>query len=222
MKYRVVGWTEYDNSAVEAAECSEAALCAIIADIKANGYLFTGYDHQERLNGAPVLNDGKKRLFSQREFGSVMARARGDFSRMGYAAYAFSFGVDANSTVMPGWEKSFSPDTFTPDTDMSEEFVLTVSAEQLERAQGAHALTVVDVPSLTYIDRGDILILTCETESASYLVEELDRKKVLTEETLCEDEAATCDNGSRLARLSELSEQALWVVSLRLRPKSGK
>ena len=43
MKYRVVGWTEYDNPNVPMESCSPAAMQAILRDIRENGYLFTGW-----------------------------------------------------------------------------------------------------------------------------------------------------------------------------------
>ena len=94
MKYRVVGWADYSDPDIEDEDVSEAALQAIIEDIRANGYCFSGWDHQESFGCAPVLNDGKRRTFSQRGFGGVMAMAHGNLSRMGYSEYAFHFGED--------------------------------------------------------------------------------------------------------------------------------
>ena len=65
MKYTVIGWTEYDNDRIETGENDDEAVEAIIADIRANGYCFSGWAHQELHCGAPVLSDQKKRLFSQ-------------------------------------------------------------------------------------------------------------------------------------------------------------
>ena len=63
MKYKVVGWTSYDGDDVPDSEgrIGYAECCAIIDAIKEHGYLFSGWDHQEMFDCAPVLNDGKRR-----------------------------------------------------------------------------------------------------------------------------------------------------------------
>ncbi|MBQ9801812.1 MAG: hypothetical protein IJW51_01910 [Clostridia bacterium] len=219
MKYRVVGWTGYDDPDIEEAPCSEAAVQAIIADIRANGYLFTGWHHQEFLNCAPVLNDGKKRLFSEREFGEVMARAHGDLSRMGYAAYAFEWCLSSAETVMPDWRNGISSEELVPETALREEIRLTVPQEILVLAQANLYITLKDTSELTFLDTGDTLILCCEGENASYLVEGLERKKNLTEEDEERMRHFSRAEDSERAALEALYERAEWIVAVTLRPK---
>ena len=98
MSYTVIGWTEYDNDLIETGENDDAAVEAILADIREYGYCFSGYAHQEFLCGAPVLSDHKKRLFTQRNFGALMAVAHG-LTKEDYPLFAFE--VPESKTVMP-------------------------------------------------------------------------------------------------------------------------
>ncbi len=217
MKYRVVGWTEYDDVSVDTAPCSESALQAIIKDIAEGGYIFSGWDHQESMNGAPVLNDGKKRLFSQRGFGGVMARAHGDFSRMGYARYAFSW-HGHGETVMPKSDKAFCPALFTPETDLNEEIRLSVPASILAEAEETGAVRLEDRDALTFLDIGDTLTLLAEGKSASYLIEDMDRKKDLSEEEEFEIFSSTYSHDPDVKKQAdEKYESAKWVIEAKLK-----
>ncbi len=89
MKLKVVGWTYYDDSRFPEEEVSFAAHAAIVEEIRANGYRFSGEEHQERDNCTPVLSDGKMRCYSQRGWGNVMAEAYGHTDPLDYALYAF-------------------------------------------------------------------------------------------------------------------------------------
>ncbi len=218
MKYKVIGWTEYDNFEVQAAPCSESALQAIIADIKQNGYVFTGYDHQESMNGAPVLNDGKKRLFSQRSFGGVMARAHGDFSRMGYAYYAFQWdrGWDDEDCgiLLPPAERSFSPYDFVPEENLNEEFIYSVDKEAFEQAKKGQ-LKLADSPELIFLDAGDTLTLVCGTEKRSFLVKEFERRRDLSDEDQIEIMALAYTFDEEKTKLAnEKFESAPWILEL--------
>ena len=91
MKYRVVGWTDYESDEVpETHGCiGFAERNAIIDEIRKNGYLFSGWEHQESWDCVPILNDGKKRTFSQRGWGGLMAEAYGHLGSYDYAAFTF-------------------------------------------------------------------------------------------------------------------------------------
>ena len=215
MKYKVVGWTEYDDTSVEAERCSEAALRAIIRDIAEHGYLFTGWDHQESLRCAPVLNDGKKRLFTQRSFGGVMARAHGDYSRMGYATYAFDW-MDGEKTVKPPAERAFNPRAFTPE-ELCEEITLTVSPEEYAAALAGDVLVLDDTKELELLDAGDTLMLLCDGGCASYLVADVERKKDLTEDEEIDILAATYTfDPEKMREADERYERAKWLVHITL------
>lgn len=74
MKIKVVGWTQYDLHEFDEGDSGWAVRMAVVDDIRKNGYLFSGYAHQEYSNCAPVFNDGKMRRFSQRGFADMIAR----------------------------------------------------------------------------------------------------------------------------------------------------
>jgi len=180
MKYRVVGWTGYDDPDVEVAGCSEAALQAILCDIRENGYRFTGWDHQELSNCAPVLNDGCKRLFTQRGFGSVMAQAYGDYSRMGYTQYAFQSFFGYTPSHLPPYERAYDPSSFSPETDLCEEFFYEVDRETFDAAVNREVIRLPNDPALLMIDGGDTLTLICGEERVSLTVAHAERCPDLT------------------------------------------
>lgn len=164
MKYRVVGWISYDCSDVpdKTGAIGYAERHAIIDDIQKNGYLFTGWDHQERLDCAPVLNDGKRRCFSARGFGGVMAEAHGALGAYDYAGFTFYESIDASHKKYP--KQFFDPEGFTPEEDLQEEIPLAVPCALLQEAREGNILTLIDPPALRYLDAGDTLILTADGE----------------------------------------------------------
>ncbi len=171
MKYRVVGWTYYDDDRVEDGALTWAARVAILDEIKRNGYEFSGWDHQEEYNCVPVLNDGKKRTYSQRGWGDVMAEAHGETDSFAYVGFAF----DAVSETRKIPENEYRCDEFTSETDLNEVFELPVSAEQEQKAkQGRIAL--YDFADIRYLDGGDTLVLKSGDQSAVYDVVEVVRK----------------------------------------------
>ena len=92
MKYKVIGWTYYENYEILDSNktIGFAERNAIIDEIRKHKYLFSGWHHQESWDGVvPILNDGRKRCFSQRGWGGVMAEAYGEMGDFDYARYAF-------------------------------------------------------------------------------------------------------------------------------------
>ena len=218
MKYRVVGWTYYDNPEVKSADCDDAAYWAIVRDIREHGYDFTGWDHQEMLGCAPVLNDGCKRLFSQRGFGQVMAYAHGDYSRMGYASYAFEDFFGGHKSKMPPAEREFDPSDFTPETDLCESLTHAVDRAVFDAARAGDVIEFpIDDPVLQSLGCGDTLTLTCEGESATYRVARVTRGPVLSEELETEIFTLSCSvNDENMRRADELFNAAPWVISVSL------
>ena len=213
MKYRVVGWVSYDDPDVEARYASPAAIAAIIDDIRDNGYLFSGHDHGAYPDCAPVLNDGKKRLFSERGFGALMAEAHGDYSRMGYSSYAFGHFREADGAVMP--DIPFFPDEFVPEEDLNEEISVEATAKDRAAADGGR-LTLRDAEALRFLDAGDTLTLLLPEGRASYLVTEVERRRDL------DDEILICLWGGcppeERERYEEMFEKAPIILNIRLTP----
>ena len=108
MKYKVIGWTYYDNNEIidSGNRIGFAERYAIIDEIRKHKYLFSGWDHQESFEGVvPILNDGRKRCFSQRGWGGVMAEAYGHMKDYDYASFTFYGSLDNSKT-------KYAPDDF--------------------------------------------------------------------------------------------------------------
>lgn len=174
MKYRVVGWTDYDGDDAPDSESpiGFAERHAIVDDIKQNGYLFTGWDHEERLGCTPVLNDGKKRCFSQRGFGSVMAEAHGETDPYAYAHYTFMESI--TKRILPKTE--YDPRHFTPERDLAEHLSLATDAATLCAARGQNPILLPDDPALRYLDAGDTLTLFFGADALTVSVTGVDRR----------------------------------------------
>ena len=199
MKLRVVGWVN-NGEEVEQGKPGWAARHAIIDEIKKNGYLFSGWAHQEGYGLAPVLNDGKMYCYSQRVWGGIMAEAHGYTGKMDYAKFAFM--MESEKEKKP--EVNFDPETFVPETDLNEKFDLKVGKDTLDIAKAKGQIRLYDNPALRYLDGGDTLVLVGEEKKVEYVVETVDRAKDLTDEKRAELEAAMNDTENKeKAQLAE-------------------
>ena len=212
MKWRVVGWTYYDDH-IEEGETSWAAHYAIVDEVKSRGYLFSGFAHQEGYDCAPVLNDGKIRRYTQRGWGGVMAEAYGYTGTMDYAKFAFM--TDPDSEIRP--QETFDGESFTPETDLNERFELTVSESVLNDANRGE-IKLDDLPELRYLDVGDTLALRVGDEVCEYAVLSVDRDKDLTEEQKLELQLAMYDyaNKVRKQRAQKEYENTKDVIIVKL------
>ncbi len=182
MKFRVVGWTEWDGSEVPVGDLTHAAYKAIVIDIRDKGYDFSGEDHQGLRNCCPVLNDGMKRRFSQRGFGKAMAEAHGQDAENSYSNWAFNWRCfdEEDTSVRPPEELRFDPKTFTPETDLCEEYVVEVSPDIFAQAENAgedEEIKLDDTEALWLIECDDTLTLTSAEKRATYVVTAVDRRK---------------------------------------------
>ncbi|MBE6655248.1 MAG: hypothetical protein E7609_00045 [Ruminococcaceae bacterium] len=189
MKYRVVGWTDYDSDIVPEARgrIGYAECCAVIDEIKKHGYLFSGWDHQECLYCVPVLNDGKKRCFSQRGWGGIMAEAYGYTDPYDYSLFTFYESIDPEKVKKPS--ASFNPGTFTPETDLNERFLLTANEFFFRHADANNPFCIDDTEAFRFIDAGDTLTLCYANEEIDFFVTEIDR----THRTIGRTDAARAD-----------------------------
>lgn len=174
MKYRVVGWTDYESDEVpEAHGCiGFAERNAIIDEIRKNGYLFSGWEHQESWDCVPILNDGKKRTFSQRGWGCLMAEAYGHLGSYDYAAFTFH---PMKNGKLPN--DSFDIAEFVPETDLNEHFEVEVDDGIFALSQKRNPFFLDDLNALRYIDAGDTLTLRCGDRSADFLVCDINRNR---------------------------------------------
>ena len=185
MKWKVVGWTSYSDS-LKQGNASWAAYHAIVDDVKNNGYLFSGWAHQEGYLCAPVLNDGKIYRFSQRGWGGIMAEAHGYTNRMDYAKFAFM--IDREYETRP--TAQFDKANFKKERKLNEHFEVSVSSDALNQASNSNTVKLDDLTELRYLDAGDKLTLICGDKSTQYIVESVDRQKDLPDEELDELEFA--------------------------------
>ena len=177
MKYKVIGWTSYDDEETEDSHgcIGFAERNAIIDDIRAHGYLFSGWDHQETWNCVPILNDGKKRCYSQRGWGGVMAEAHGMMGNYDYARFTFFESLDREKCVYP--KSSNYPRNFTPETDLNEHFTIEVETGLFDLAQIRNPFFLEDLDALRYLDGGDTLTLVCGEKRATFCVTDIDRNR---------------------------------------------
>ena len=178
MKYRVVGWTDYDGDDVpdSGSRIGYAERHAIIDEIKRNGYLFSGWEHHEGWRTVPVLNDGKKRCFSQRGWGGVMAEAYGCYAPYDYARFTFYESIDERTVKKPS--TGFSPRSFTPEGELAESFTLAAEAEVFRLAKENNPFRIDDTDALRYLDAGDTLTLTHGEETLTFFVTDVERERI--------------------------------------------
>ena len=207
MKYQIIGWTAYDDPSFAACPPSYAAENAIVDELRAQGYRFTGYHHQENAFCCPVLNDGKKRLFSQRAFGELMARAQGLEGIFDYAN--FSYPREAHDD----WHfPTQAPrlDEICPANTLCQTVALQVDAHTLKTATHDGMLSIVEQGSLRLLERGDQLLLRTPEKSISVSVTDVQYEKDLTEDELLEIDIAAMkpQNKERFKRADTLYKNA--------------
>lgn len=182
MKYKVIGWTFSENYDIKSVPLTFAARHAIIDEIKAHGYLFSGYDHQEAWYGCPVLNDGKKRMCSQRGFAGIMAEAHNDTGLYAYSRYMFGIPQEIMITPKP----KVNLQEISEARNLCENFSLKVSEEQYAHLLSEGMLTLEDLPTLRYIDAFDTVTITYGAGNTTFEVLGVDRHKDLPNEDCLE------------------------------------
>ncbi len=173
MKYKVLGWTDYDSFDFEDGDNTDAAVAAIIEDIKAYGYCFSGYAHQEYSGGVPVLNDGLARRFSQRGWGSVMAQAHGFFGPVDYSNFAYHFPADEE--IMPDHKRWVTPDDIEKLTALDEEFLVNLSSGELAKAIKHSVVEINDLPNFKLLELNDTVVLADGKRVVKYTVSDYER-----------------------------------------------
>ena len=177
MKYKVIGWTYYDNEEIlsQRGTIGFAERNAIIDEIRKHKYLFTGYDHQEGYNTVPILNDGRARLFSQRGFGGLMAEAYNKMGDYDYASFTFYESIDERYKKYP--KDEFILDNKKYEYVENESFEINVSKELFELAKNKNPFYLEDLDELRYIDEDDTLTLIYNDEKLTFLIKDIDRNK---------------------------------------------
>ena len=171
MKLRVVDWVDYDDDYPES-DRGWAARNAIIDDIRAHGYSFSGWAHQEGYRCAPLLNDGTICRYSQRGWGDVMAEANGETGAMDYVDFAFM--TDRKFETRPDNRPEFYGD---PETNLNETFCVETSADVFESARRDGKIILESYDTLRYLYKGDALTLSSGGEEAKYIVTDVYRSR---------------------------------------------
>lgn len=176
MKYRVIGWTYYDNSEILSSgnTIGFAERNAIIDEIRKHKYLFSGWHHQESWNGVvPILNDGRKRCFSQRGWGGVMSEAYNHMESYDYALYSFNQSIDSSKLKFA--PEYYDIEDFEPEVIENEDFKVEVSEALFNIAKTSNPFYLEDLDELRYIDSDDTITLSCNGEELYFVVKDIDR-----------------------------------------------
>ena len=178
MKYKVIGWTYGDDYEFPTSQeqIGFAERNAIIDEIKKHKYLFSGWHHQESWeNCVPILNDGKKREFSQRGWGGVMAEAYDNFDDYGYSIYTFYQSIDDKYLKFP--KNEFDAEDFVSEPILNEHFDVKVNEGLFNIAKKKNPFYLDDLAELRYLDTNDTITLHYQDESLTFLVSDIDRDK---------------------------------------------
>ena len=179
MKIKVIGWTYYDDDTYEEGDVTYAAYHAIVDDVKENKYTFTGWDHQESSDCAPILSDGKIRRFTQRGWGGLMAEANGLSGRYAYSTYAFNWLDDDDDTTVRPKGAAIDPKDILTDEEMSEHYTVKVRSDALARAEKSGKIKLNDLPEYRYISSGDTITLTSNAGDVTFRITAAGREKKL-------------------------------------------
>lgn len=178
MKYKVIGWTMYENYDIPFSEktIGFAERNAIIDEIRKHKYLFTGWHHQEWWdNCVPILNDGKKRGFSQRGWGGVMAEAYGYMNDYDYANFTFQQSIKEHALRFP--KDDFDPKDFVSELLENEHFDVEVSKELFDIAKKKNPFYLEDIDALRFLEQNDTITLHHQEETLTFLVDDVNRSK---------------------------------------------
>ena len=245
MKLRVVGWVS-SYAEIERGEVSWAARNAIIDELRKHGYVFPGTVHGDS-GTVPVLNNGRKYLFSTRGWGDIMAEAQGHTGSMDYTMYDLPMSskalnlpdTDLNEFEFVSPEEmdeiiQFDEDdiesgyrdyvrstakVLKPETDLNERIELSVTREVLDRALNEGQITLPVLPELRYIDTGDTLAAVCGDTMEEFTVVDVVRKRDLSETKLQQLIDATYDfrDREKAMRAQDEIDSAKMILSIKLR-----
>lgn len=217
MKYKVIGWTNYEDSTLESTPPTDAAVYAIVDNIRSNGYRFTGFHHQEE-HAIPILNDGKKRLFSQRGFGGLMASVYHLDGIFDYAKFAYPRN-DNDEYILP--QRGYDRTDFEDPSTLCERYTVLLDETSAQTALAEQKLVLDDLPALRYIDCGDDIILKSPTAEYRLRVRSVERQKDLTEEESLEIDIASLSmhkNRERFNLANELYKNAKLKLTVEIEP----
>lgn len=175
MKLKVIGWTSYDDNTYEAVEATNAIYNAVLDEVVKNDYLFSGYHHQEYDYCCPVLNTGKRVLFSQRGFGGLMAEAHGYNGIYDYSLFAYPVDMDPKHFRLPTQDVDESQ--IVSEKELFETFQIEVDKETYAIADIEEILVLRDYKDYRYLEVGDVIELLHKDGNMKYNVKSIEEKK---------------------------------------------
>ena len=216
MKLKVIGWTYYDDPNYEYFETTWATHNAVLQDVKDNCYLFTGYHHQEYNYCCPVLNNGKKIIFTQRGFGGLMAKAHGYNKTYDYSLFTFPPNPRDEHFKIP----KIKPDKslIVDEKTLYETYEINADMETIATADVKNQLRLEDLDKYALIEVGDIVKLINDKHTTKYKVISVDRVKNVSVVDEYNFKYRNCNmyTEEEKKNITEKYEQASLIILLKL------
>lgn len=100
---KIIGWSTYDLNQFVGAnskDITDELINVIVEEVKNGGYFFTGQDHQDSYNCAPVTDDYKIVRLTRRSFAAIIAMSQGlpDSQYVHFTDYEM---IDRKKVVFP-------------------------------------------------------------------------------------------------------------------------
>ncbi len=175
MKLAVIGWTYYDDPNYEYFETTWATHYAVLNDVIKNKYIFTGYHHQEYDYCCPVLNNGKKIIFSQRGFGGLMAKAHGYNKTYDYSIFSYPVNPNSKEYIFP--KKAPDNSLIVDEKTLYETYTIEADMETIATADIKNQLRLLDLPKYHLIEVGDKVQLIHGKHTSKFKIINVNREK---------------------------------------------
>ena len=212
MKYKVIGWTDYDSIDLPEGEAGFGAENAILDEIKEKKFEFTGWEHQNLSCCVPVLNNGYKYLYSSRGWGSLMAEAHGFSGYYDYSNFSFgSFGDKGNLPKFP--EIDYNLDDIKDIDSLAETYTINITEEESAKIKETKSISFSDFENFRYIDAHDKVIFKTPTEEYMLEVKLAEATLSLTDE---ERAFVHYNIGSSAAEEDRKKAEKLWQEAKKL------
>ncbi len=101
MKYEIIDWVGGYDSVPPEGEVTFAKRNRLIDEIRREGYLFSGEDHQDEYPCVPVFNDGTRYETSRRGWGRIMAEAYHRYGLYDYSLFTENFSIPPEERCYP-------------------------------------------------------------------------------------------------------------------------
>lgn len=182
MKWKVIGWTDYDyHPEYKTGMVTNAMVNAIVDDIIENKYIFTGYHHQEYSYCAPVLNNGKCYLFTSRGFGYMMALAHKLYGPFDYSLFDY-VNFDFKGYKLPTYRDPDDSKIVRKLSTLNEEYHIKLTKKNIETLTNENYILVRKTQKLKFIDHNDKVIFEINGKTKKKVVKEVIEQQFMSEE----------------------------------------